>query len=148
MGRMNFWPGINKKVIQPKPTFLPAEQEGNIWRYLCSMQTCDFGMLPDVTCAPGYLTKLGKKCGICCLSCTHGGPWANKGRLPHKSSVPVAAARGSWGAHRCFPQFVPIKQGARPVGWGEPHSKLASNSFPHPLPLGHGRKEHVRKQYK
>lgn len=129
-------------------TFLPADQEGNVWRYLCSIQTCDFRMLPDVICALGDLTELGRKHRICCLSHTQEGPWASKEILLHKSSTPKAPVRGGSGALRCLPQFAPIKQGTRLAGVGSTRSKLTSKPFPHPLPLGHGRKWHTREQFK
>lgn len=106
--------GQMKKWFQPKITFLPIEQEGNIWRYLCSIQTCDFKMLPDVTCAPGDLTELGRKCGKCCLSHTRGGLRTSKNLHKSRCINEDAVRAGSGVSSACLSSPPPTGDKA---GW-------------------------------
>lgn len=133
-----------KKWFQPKITFLPIEQEGNIWRCLCSLQTCDFRLLPDGVCAPGDLTELGRKCGICCLSPTQGGPWTNEERLLHKSRCCKRRLRSV----QCLPWFPPSNRRQGQVEWGEPDPTHTPNLFPPPPPLGCGTEGHGRRRFR
>lgn len=133
-----------KKWFQPKITFLPTEQEGNIWRYLCSIQTCDFRTLPDVICAPGDLTELGRNFGTCCLNHTQGGPWPNKERMLHKSRC----CQKRLTTVQCVLGWPPSDRRQDHMKWGEPDPKHPHDLLPHPLPLGCGTKGHVRRQFR